>query len=191
MTTLIQVHYESTPNPQSLKYVFSQNVVDEIAQFSNLVEARSSPLANKIFGFPWCAGILIGPNFVTVTKQEWVDWDILADPLAELIKEHLDLNEPILAPRTHAADDRTAVNSAADDSPVVARIKQLLRDEIRPAVSMDGGDVHFEKFSEGKLYLSLHGACSGCPSAAMTLKEGIERRVKEWVPEVSEVLNWP
>jgi Fe-S cluster biogenesis protein NfuA len=168
-----------------MKFSVDQLISPEPAGFSNAGEAARSPLALKIFGFPWAAGVFIGPDFVTITKQDWVDWDILAEPLAELIKEHLERGEPVLlagAPVV-AADD-----ISEDDSLIVRQIKQILRDEIRPAVAMDGGDIHFAKFEDGRVYLQMQGACSGCPSSSYTLKEGIETRLKAAIPEIVEVV---
>jgi Fe-S cluster biogenesis protein NfuA len=179
-----QVFYEATPNPQSLKFTVTANIAQESVQFSSAVETGRSPLARKIFGFPWAAGVFIGPNFVTVTKQDWVDWQVLAEPLAGLIKEHLDRGEPVLIVAGAGATE----SDDANDTESVRLIKQILRDEIRPAVAMDGGDIVFQKFEEGRVYLHMHGACSGCPSSTLTLKEGIETRLKEAVPDVIEVV---
>ena len=186
MNTEISVRFEATPNPQSLKFDCAQALTTESVNFTSRAESSRSPLANKIFGFPWCAGVYIGPDFLTVTKQDWVDWDILAEPLAELIKEHLALGEPILYLSTTPGISTDVDN--ADDLPVVREIKRILREEIKPAVAMDGGDIQFERFENGRLFLSMHGACSGCPSSSYTLKVGIETRFKEILPEVLEVV---
>lgn len=188
----ITVFYEATPNPQSMKFIATVPMASESIQFTDASQARRSPLALKIFGFPWSAGVFIGPNFVTITKQEWVDWDILADPLAELIKEHLAGPEPVLLAVTDGAStEMIGGDDILDsDSEVVKRIKQILRDEIRPAVAMDGGDVRFDSYeaSTGRVYLAMQGACSGCPSASYTLKEGIEKRLLQAIPELQEVI---
>lgn len=198
MTKDVSVFYEATPNPQSMKFVVTERLAPESMNFTNATEAMRSPLALKIFGFPWAAGVFIGPNFITITKQEWVDWDILADPLTDLIKEHLESGEPVLAVRSEEGSTSTGGSSTStsatstdedpSDSPTVRLIKQILRDEIRPAVAMDGGDITFDRFEEGRVYLAMHGACSGCPSSSYTLKEGIETRLKQAVPEVQEVI---
>ncbi|MGE0527630.1 MAG: NifU family protein [Bdellovibrionales bacterium] len=184
------VFYEATPNPQSMKFVVTAPIASEAVNFTSVQEAARSPLALKIFGFPWAAGVFIGPSFVTVTKQEWVDWDILAEPLSELIKEHLNRGEPVLVEKATADSADEAGNAEnPNDLPVVRRIKQILREEIRPAVAMDGGDIVFERYEEGRVYLRMQGACSGCPSSVYTLKEGIETRLREAVPEVREVFS--
>lgn len=182
----IDVFYEATPNPQSMKFMVTAQIAQESVNFQSVGEALRSPLAQKIFGFPWAAGVFIGPNFVTVTKQDWVDWDVLAEPLSGLIKEHFQTGAPALYSAV-AAETSDTDDSA--DSPIVRHIKQILRDEIRPAVAMDGGDIVFDRFEDGRVYLQMQGACSGCPSSALTLKEGIETRLKQAIPEVQEVVS--
>ncbi len=181
------VFYEATPNPQSMKFIVTAMIADESVNITNTAEAARSPLAQKILGFPWASGVFIGPTFVTVTKQEWVDWSVLAEPLCDLIKEHLTSRLPVLL---KPAADKAPANDADsdDDSPTVRQIKKILREEIRPAVAMDGGDIVFEKFEDGRVYLHMQGACSGCPSSAYTLKEGIETRLREALPEIQEVI---
>jgi len=181
----ISVFYEATPNPQSMKFIVTSQIASDTAHFNSAGEAARSPLAQKILGFPWAAGVMIGPAFVTITKQDWVDWDIIADPLSELIKEHLQRGEVVLAPPV----DGVADEDSREDSPIVLQIKRILREEIRPAVAMDGGDISFHKYEDGRVYLNMQGACAGCPSSSYTLKEGIETRLKESIPEVQEVVQ--
>jgi Fe-S cluster biogenesis protein NfuA len=182
------VIFEATPNPQAMKFVITdRRIAEESVNFPDPASSARSPLARKLFGFPWAAGVFIGPNFITVTKQEWVKWEVLADPLAELIEEHLARGEAILLPA--ATGDGTDGDADADDSPVVRQIKKILEMEIRPAVAMDGGDITFAKFENGRVYLHMQGSCSGCPSAALTLKEGIEARLKSEIPEITEVVS--
>lgn len=178
----IAVFYEATPNPQSMKFIVTAQIAHESMNFVSATETARSPLARKIFGFPWAGGVFIGPTFVTVTKQEWVDWDVLAEPLAELIKEHVQRGEAVLIEAATEEDD-------SNDSEIVRHIKQILREEIRPAVAMDGGDIVFEKFEDGRVYLHMQGACAGCPSSTMTLKDGIETRLKAAIPDIVEVVS--
>ncbi|MCB0407717.1 MAG: NifU family protein [Bdellovibrionales bacterium] len=177
----IQVYYEATPNPESMKFVITEHITDNSIQFSSASETQNSPLASKLFGFPWTAGVFIGPNFVTVTKQDWVDWETLAAPLSDLIKEHVESGLPVLV-NTEQAEENS------NDSEIVKQIKQILNREIRPAVAMDGGDIVFNKYENGILYLYMQGACSGCPSSMITLKQGIEVRLQELFPEIQEVV---
>lgn len=186
MISEVQVFYQATPNPDSLKFQLDRIVANENVSFESQEKASRSPLAHKILGFPWAAGVFIGPDFVTVTKQNWVEWEILADPLSDLIKEHVASKQPVLladpSPSTSVED------VDPNDSPVVVQIKKIIREEIKPAVAMDGGDIQFSSYDAGRVYLSLHGACAGCPSSMMTLKDGIETRLKAAIPEVIEVI---
>jgi Fe-S cluster biogenesis protein NfuA len=180
----VNVHVESTPNPATLKFVFSGPVTEHTAEFSNAQDAERSPLASKLFGFPWTQAVYIAPQFVSVTKQDWVDWDVLAEPLSGLIKEHLDAGLPLLLDGLAISNDENP-----NDSEIVKRIKQALNRDVRPVVALDGGDVVFAKFENQILSLQMKGACAGCPSSSATLKEGIEVRMRELFPEIKEVVS--
>ncbi len=186
----LDVYYESTPNPEAMKFYWGQNLAEETLFFDDPLKAHSrSPLASKIFGFPWAQAVMVGPNFVTVTKQDWVEWPILAQPLSGLIQEHINGDEPLineLAPE-QIKEDANSIKD--DDSEAVQKIKTIINQEIRPAVAMDGGDIIFNRYEDNVLHLEMHGACNGCPSAAVTLKQGIETRIKEALPEVKEVVE--
>jgi Fe-S cluster biogenesis protein NfuA len=182
----VEIQAETTPNPRSLKFIVDRPISAESCEMKNVVEAQRSPLASKLFGFPWLESVFVGPNFVTVTKQDWVDWDVLAEPLKGLIKEHIDEGEPVLmAP---SVDTPKEDIFSAEDSEDVRKIKDIIENEIRPAVAMDGGDVAFRKFEEGRVHLTMKGSCSGCPSSTYTLKVGIEGRLREAVPSILEVV---
>lgn len=176
------VSFENTPNPATMKFILHRKVTDQGFECPTSQEAERSPLASKIFGFPWASSVYVGPDFITVTKQDWVDWDLLAQPLTGLIQEHLDRNEPVVVDLVATPDDD------ADDLPLVRNIKSVLNREIRPVVALDGGDIVFSKFESGTLYVRMKGACSGCPSSQVTLKEGVETRMKELFPEIQEVV---
>lgn len=182
MSEKIQVFYEATPNPQSMKFVCTKQITDRSVAMNNSAEAASSPLASKLFAFPWMQSVFIGPTFVTVTKQDWVDWSVIAEPLSQMIQEHLSSGEAVLL------DPTPGIEVLDTDSDVVKHIKQVLNEEIRPAVAMDGGDIMFDKYENHVVYLHMQGSCSGCPSSSFTLKEGIETRLKELIPEIQEVV---
>lgn len=175
------ITFEATPNPATMKFLFHQNYLDRGYDFQDAEEAEVSPLASKIFGFPWVSAVYLGENFLTVTKQDWVEWDYLSAPLANLIEEHIKNNEALLV-------DYTNDNTEEDnDSPIVKEIKKILNREIRPVVALDGGDIVFSKYENQILYIHMRGACAGCPSSTATLKDGIEVRFKEALPEILEV----
>ena len=200
-----KVFYQATPNPQSMKFILTEKVTDQTLHINNPQEALRSPLAQKIFGFPWAQSVFIGPDFVTITKQNWVEWKMLCDPLCNLIQEHLNEKQPFLYEEKSLQNKQTSAqnislnknlknkethnNKLKEDKThsLEEQIKQVLEREIRPAVAMDGGDVVFEKLENSILYLRLQGACSGCPSASVTLKMGIETRMKDLFPQVERV----
>ena len=183
-----QVTYEMTPNPHSLKFVVSTPICDEILEIKDRNQAKRSPLASKILGFPWAKSVFLGENFITVTKEEWLEWDVICDSLSELIKDHLDNGEQVLLPKADSTEkDKT--KPPEDDSEEVKKIKEILEKDIQPAVAMDGGFIEFVSYKDGIVYLSLQGACSGCPSSTFTLKQGIETRLKQFVPEIKEIVD--
>lgn len=179
-----RVTFEVTPNPATLKFLLYRKVTDLPFECVSPAEAERSPLAAKIFGFPWTQSIYLGPNFITVTKYDWVDWKVLAEPLSSLIQEHLDRGEEIVSSVTPAS--RHDINE--NDSQIVREIKALLNREIRPVVALDGGDILFSRYDDHILYLKMKGACAGCPSSSATLKDGVEVRMKEAFPEIREVV---
>ena len=179
----IEVRSEFTPNPQTLRFsVAGQKLADSHVEFKSAKETLTSPLAKKLFGFPWTAGVFVGRDFLTVTKQDWVDWETLAEPLCSLIQEHLERGEPVVL------QAKATSPASSDDSPVVQQIKRILDQEIRPAVAMDGGDITFAKYEDQVVYLHMQGSCAGCPSSTMTLKQGIETRLRSEIPEIREVV---
>lgn len=178
----IQVTFENTPNPATLKFNFGQKISSEAFDFPNAQAAERSPLAAKIFGFPWTAAVYLGEDFMTITKQDWVDWAILANPLCSLLNEHVESGQPIILKLEASLDE------SAHDSEIVKQIKRVLQNEIKPVVALDGGDIVFAKYEDQILYIHMRGACSGCPSSQATLKQGIEVRMREIFPEIKEVL---
>lgn len=166
-----------------MKFNFGQKIADQPCDFPNVEASERSPLAAKIFGFPWTAAVYLGEDFVTVTKQDWVDWEILAAPLAGLLGEHVESGQPVLL------ELQASLDESAGDSDTVRQIKRILQNEIRPVVALDGGDIVFSKYEDQVLYIHMRGACSGCPSSQATLKDGIEVRMKELIPEIREVVS--
>lgn len=183
MSVNTKVTFEATPNPATLKFNLPFEVTNVGFECASAQDTERSPLASKIFGFPWTQSVFIGPNYLTITKQDWVDWNVLAEPLTGLISEHIERGEPIVV----EVQDTSSDDSDENDSPIVKEIKALLNREIRPVVALDGGDITFAKFEDDIVYLKMKGACAGCPSSQATLKDGIEVRMKEAFPQIKEV----
>ncbi len=181
----VYVSLEFTPNPNTLKYSVNVTLLEKGAvNFLNKKDAESrSPLASKLFDIPGIAGVMIGKNFVTVTKTEEGDWDVVHKNSSQMIENHLAQDEVVLN------DVENQGGHKGGETEIENKIREILDNEIRPAVAMDGGDITFEKYENGVVYLYLQGACSGCPSSTATLKMGIETRLRDAIPEVQEVVS--
>jgi Fe-S cluster biogenesis protein NfuA len=177
------MHAERTPNPNSIKWVMGQPLVagGASAHFTEPTSPEHSPLAAALFAVPGVMGVFVASNFVTVTKADDGDWADLAEPVVAAIKQFVDSGQPALG----AAFEAT---TGGPEGEVAERIARILEDEIRPAVAMDGGDVIFAGYRQGRVELVLQGSCAGCPSSTATLKLGIEARLKEEIPEITEVV---
>ena len=176
------IQTEQTPNPATLKFIPGETVLDEgTADFKTAGAAEKSPLASRLFQIDGISGVFFGSDFITVTKLDDEDWQVLKPQILGVVMEHYTSGRPILL------EDATAEDDGEDDDEIVAQIKELLDTRVRPAVAQDGGDIIFEKFEEGVVYLHMQGACAGCPSSTATLKHGIENMLRYYVPEVEEV----
>lgn len=181
----LDVSLEFTPNPNTLKYVVNRTLLEKgAANFPNTVAAERSPLAKRLFAVTGVSGVMIGKNFITVTKGDEGDWEGLNRGVTDILKDHLNNNMPVVDESTVTSGPTGQGTGEIED-----KIRAILDAEIRPAVAMDGGDITFEKFENGVVYVYLQGSCSGCPSSTATLKMGIENRLKEAIPEVQEVVS--
>lgn len=179
-----RMHAERTPNPESIKWVVSSELVPvgETASFSAPVAADVSPLAARLFAVEGVVGVFLASHFATVTKREGLEWTDLAQGVVDAIKAHVASGDPGLGPAFEP-------EPAGPVGSVEARIQQILEEEIRPAVAMDGGDVVFAGFHDGVVEVMLQGSCVGCPSSTATLRFGIEARLRDAIPEVTQVVQ--
>src|SRR5262245_33732818 len=129
--SLSKVSFEPTPNPTTMKFTLPVQITNMGFECATAQETERSPLAAKIFGFPWTQSVFVGPDYLTITKQDWVDWNVLAEPLAGLIQEHLEKGEPVVVEVSSTNDEE----DAADDTPLIKEIKGVLNREIRPIVA--------------------------------------------------------
>ena len=181
------IQTETTPNPNTLKFLPGQDVLgDKTAFFTDRENASASPLASALFVLPDIRAVLYGGDFITVTKTEASSWDILKPQILTTVMEHYQSGLPLM--REGGATTKEATDSYSDDEQeIVDQIKELLETRVRPAVAQDGGDIIFHSFKEGIVHLEMHGSCAGCPSSTATLKSGIENMLKHYVPEVIAV----
>ncbi|MFT4031371.1 MAG: NifU family protein [Siphonobacter sp.] len=188
----VLIYTESTPNPNSMKFVVNFELVPEGVSFDYadpseaIAPEKNSPLAVELFGNDWVKRIFISYNFVTITKDEAIDWDEILYDTKQIIKRYMDSGKSVL---TKAAAQSQATITDEQDSDTVIKIKGVLDQYVKPAVEMDGGAITFSSFQEetGIVKLLLQGSCSGCPSSTMTLKAGIENLLTRMVPEVKLV----
>jgi Fe-S cluster biogenesis protein NfuA len=203
------VYAEMTPNPATMKFVADRLLISGGLQveYRTAQEAKgSSALAEELFHFPFVKSIFISSNYVTITRDESLDWDMIVMQLREYIREWLMENE--IAVSTIPASLMSRETPQADlgakgDNPTVTRSENvvfapspfdeeiifLLNEYVRPAVEQDGGAIDFVGYDNKKVYVNMRGACSGCPSSTATLKGGIENLLKAKLPEaIDEVI---
>lgn len=181
------IQTEATPNPATLKFLPGRVVLQEgTRDFRSAEEAGISPLAETLFAIPGVVGIFFGHDFITVTKDE-TDWQHMRPAILGAIMEHFMSNAPILRGEETGDGDTGEEFFDADDEETVTMIKELLETRVRPAVAQDGGDITFRGYREGIVYLSMRGACAGCPSSTATLSHGIQNLMRHFIPEVQEV----
>lgn len=180
------IQTENTPNPNTLKFIPGVEVLaNGTATFNDLAAARKkSPLAATLLSVQGVEGVFFGADFITITKADSDDWQNIKAPVLAVIMDHFVAGREVMS---EAAE--TAVNEDynAEDAEVVAQIRELIETRVRPAVAQDGGDIVFRGFRDGVVMLELYGACSGCPSSRITLKNGIENMLRHYVPEVTSV----
>jgi len=177
---MIQV--EQTPNPNSLKFL-SQKILSKVGteefKKSNLRNIKI-PFIKELLNFSGVELVLISDNFLTVKKEQNASWDSLKPMIISQLNDYFEKSEdPILT------DNK--IENKPDDNETISKIKDVLDTKIRPAVARDGGDIKFKSFDNGVVRVELQGACSGCPSSIMTLKQGVQNLLKHYVKEVSSV----
>lgn len=182
------IQTETTPNPQTLKFLPGREVMATgTADFpSPESAATASPLAASVFGVEGVTRVFLGDEFIAVTKADAVEWRHIKPMILGAIMEHFTRDLPVMA---QAGPTQDAEDYDPADQDIVDQIKELIETRVRPSVARDGGDIIFRGFegSSGTVFLKMQGACAGCPSSTATLKNGIENMLKHYVPEVNAV----
>lgn len=187
----MNVSWNLMTDPLWIEFIIEPGPISKIEKtYANQTEAKFSLLGSKIFGFPWVDEITIGPNLVKIKRQDWVDWEVLADPLCELIEEHFqhlegdsieeNPDKPLYVPATKKKEDLSKEEDV---------LFQFLENEVNPQVAAHGGKINLVKFENGKVFLSMEGGCQGCGMAQVTLREGVETSLKENFDFVKEVVD--
>jgi NFU1 iron-sulfur cluster scaffold homolog, mitochondrial len=185
----LEIYFEQTPNPESLKFVTSQLLLPNILIDRKRGENTDEfPLGEALFEkFDWISGVFVSNNFVTISKNSNNDWYELMHDVKAYLVMFLENKLEIVTKSYFDSQIQEKVNNATDES-TEGRIKELLDKYVKPAVEKDGGFIAFKSFDDGIVTLSMQGSCSGCPSSQITLKSGIEGLLKRMVPEVTEVV---
>lgn len=192
----VSIYAEMTPNPSVLKFVANRMLIEQDhAEFKNIEEAAPSPLATKLFHYPFVKEVFISSNYVAITKYDIVEWEDVTLEVRELVRDFIaegntilnasffstpetnNENAPILSPVVHPEE-----KSPEDYEEIEKKIVSLLEEYVKPAVEQDGGNIKFLNFEEGIVKVLLQGACSGCPSSTMTLKQGIQNLLNQMLP---------
>ncbi len=186
------IETETTPNPATLKFMPGCTVMDMgTRDFATPEEAEASPLAEALFTLGDVEGVFFGHSFVSVTAGPGTNWADLKPDVLSIMLDHFAGGMPLFKPASAAAIRIAPQAGFADDpedADIIDQIKDLIETRVRPAVAQDGGDIIYQGFNKGSVYLKMQGACAGCPSSTATLKNGIESLLKHYVPEVVEVL---
>ena len=177
------IQTEETPNPNTLKFIPGVQVLKEgTVEFKDNVLARSSNLASLIFSINGVERVFLATEFLSVTKRNKDNWEILKPLILTAIMDHYASGKEVIEKNQNNTDE-----AIDEDTEVVKQIKELIDQRVRPAVAMDGGDITFCSFEDGVVTLQMKGACAGCPSSTATLKMGIENMLRHYIPEVLEV----
>jgi Fe-S cluster biogenesis protein NfuA len=202
MSRPVTIYAEMTPNPNTMKFVADHMLVNpgDVVEFLSALEAKgNSTLAEALFNFPFVTRIFITQNFVTVYKNDLVEWSDISLELREFIREWLSVNEePVqnipeleILETVSESKQKTTTNIApVINTEMDQKIVDLINEYIQPAVEQDGGAIHFQSFdtNSGQVTVILKGSCSGCPSSTATLKGGVENLLKTHIPEIIEVV---
>lgn len=174
----ISIYTESTPNPSVLKFVSNKLIIDDSCEFNNIDEAQEMEFAQKLFEFAFVKSIYISKNFVSITKYDIKNWDEITLDLRNFIKNYLENNDINFSKKKVDIKENNL-----DD--ISKQIISILDEYIKPAVSSDGGNILFDSYDPEKklVRVILQGACSGCPSSTVTLKNGIENMLKEMLSD--------
>jgi Fe-S cluster biogenesis protein NfuA len=189
------IQTEPTPNPDTIKFVPGETVAGPAGpfEFARAEEAGSSPLAQTVFEVSGVTRVFLGPDFLSVSKNESSDWKHVRPLVLAAIMDHYMAGLPVMmdgsAPAQADEGATTVDDYEGENAEIVGEILELIETRVRPAVAQDGGDITFQRFDTdtGIVHLTMRGACAGCPSSTMTLKQGIENMLKAYVPEVNAV----
>ncbi|MES1197608.1 MAG: NifU family protein [Pseudomonadota bacterium] len=184
------IQTETTPNPQTLKFLPGRDVLGVGSRdFVSADAASGSPLAAALFAIDGVERVYLGGDFLTVTKAVAIEWPHIKPHLLAAIMDHYTSGRPVVGEVASESADEAEIVYEGEAAEIVREIKEIIEARVRPAVAQDGGDITFHSWDqeEGVVRLNMRGACAGCPSSTMTLKSGIENMLRHYIPEVNRV----
>lgn len=182
------IQTESTPNPRTLKFLPGRDVLGGGGrEFAGADAAATSPLAQALFAVEGVTRVYLGSDFLTITKGDAIEWPHLKPHVLAAIMDHFLSGAPTLI--EDGAPEEAEIAYEGEAAAIVKELKAIIDSRVRPAVARDGGDITFHSWDHetGIVRLTMKGACAGCPSSALTLKQGIENMLKHYLPEVNAV----
>jgi Fe-S cluster biogenesis protein NfuA len=189
----VSIYAEMTPNPAVMKFVANKRLIDlDSVEYKNIEEAATSPLATRLFHYPFVKEVFISGNYLAISKYNVIEWEEVTQELRALIRDWVaNGKEVVNTAAAQAAEVPEAATFADDGTPepdgeIERRIREILEEYIRPAVAQDGGNIKLMGFEDKTVKVLLQGACSGCPSSTLTLKNGIENLLKQMLPTLVE-----
>ena len=171
------INVVDTPNPDTKKFVFDQTIVKTGSKEFKKSDQSNIDLVNDLFLIKELELVYLDKNFISIKKNKVSSWDDLVQDVLEALNKRISENFNAL----------TFEEESEFTDDISKRIEEVLNEKIRPAVAMDGGDIRLKSFKDGVAEVMLKGACAGCPSSTVTLKHGVERMIKHYVPEVNSV----
>ena len=181
----MEITVENGSNQELRRFKVNQTISSQEVTYTDSTEALRSPIASKIFGFPWTQKVTVGTEYVEVQKQDWVEWEVLEDPLKGLITEHFNAQTGELEenPELKKAENN---NLETEEAKIIS---QLIEEQINPALAAHNGFVVLHNVEDNKVFLEMGGGCQGCAMSYQTMKEGIEGAIKSVVPSITEVID--
>jgi len=192
--TPIEIYAEVTPNPQVIKFVSNKLLVEQDLEYKNIEEAKNSQLATELFNFPFVKEVFISENYVSITKFDVIEWNDVTSEIRSFIREFIANGNQVVQPNLNyenLEEGEMIEENIEKLDEVSQRIIAILDEHIRPAVASDGGNIMFQSYNTEtqNVHVVLQGACSGCPSSTITLKNGIENMLKQLIPgKINEVV---
>ena len=175
------VQTESTPNPNSLKFLPGKAVSNGGSFEITKKDDVKNELIRNLMSVNGVEGIFLSKDFISINKYDETSWDEIKHIVISLINDFYSTGKEFVVDKSPFENDENL-------GEIEKKIVQILDQKIRPAVAKDGGDIKFKEFKDGVVKVKLQGSCYGCPSSTMTLKQGVQNLLCHYLPEVKEVV---